>query len=252
MLNTIFPSLGVVLWQLYTGGLPFNIKEPILGACEEATIVRKHLANSNLPGNLDKIDSPALASLIRGCWSHKPTARTSALEIYANMMDIFLEHVQPQFIPESSNLLEGKEIPKDEVEQDLDSHQTNSHPMPPTEIEHFEATMSDHVNAARLQYSSREENQEEDQKGDQEDQEEKETDASRTSLEKVSLLEFQRYIHTDAWTGTKYFLIGATILWELVEDISELLEASESYPIVGLSRSRKGTFSATQYNCLCQ
>lgn len=68
-------SLGMVLWELLTGQVPFD--EPDIGPSDVPTLVTKNRYRPPIPADTP----PEYAELVRQAWDHEPLRRPSAAKI---------------------------------------------------------------------------------------------------------------------------------------------------------------------------
>lgn len=202
---------------MYTGKSPFDMKHGVLAESVEATAIREKLSSGRLPGAIDDTVPPDLAQLLRQCWHAEPLLRPTAADVAAILLDISIAGIgQSTSTSTQAHVLE--------TDVTVDSGTTiceHTSAADTSETSEFESKLLRRIHDARVRYVKAKEI----------------TDPPRS--EKVALEEFRAFVDDNrSWEAAKYFLVGATILWNLVDGDLDSLTGTDAISTV--SRSDQG------------
>ena len=179
----------------------------------EADAIRTTLAKGELPGAVADINLPTLATLIRQCWRAEPLLRPTAADVATKLLEISLNQVTRTENP--SQPREDTTLTSTTAPIELPIAGINA-----LNFSEYEIQLLNYIQSGRIRYTEKD---------------------SNPPTDKLSVESFRLFIDDSRpWDAAKYFLVGAAILWDLVDCSIEDLEGTDA--ILTGSRSEIGIF----------
>jgi hypothetical protein len=179
------------------------MKKEVLVQSAEASAIREKLSSGELPCAIDDIDQPSLALLLRQCWHSEPLLRPTAADIARTLLEISMASIKDK--------TEKQSHPEATTQDDTSISETS-------EISMLESKLLKYIQEARVRYANKNTN---------------------PPTDKVTFEEFRVFVDdSHSWEAAKYFLVGAAILWDLVDGELENLIGTDA--VLTMSRFEKG------------
>jgi hypothetical protein len=83
-------SIGTIIWECMVQSFPFSTPPK---AAQDKSLIRKKLAEGNLPWDISLSQEADRYSIVRDCWNPNPTLRPSAAFVAQIMLDILVREL---------------------------------------------------------------------------------------------------------------------------------------------------------------
>jgi hypothetical protein len=174
---------------------PYRISQPVTPQTQtEYSELQKKLSQKVLPGSLEKIPA-GVAGIVERCWNLNAMLRPTAAEAAMALQDVIAEEASKGETSEST--------PDEEVSASKSS------------ASELSGLLND---AIKLIRKARKINLE--------------SPTIKTTPGSISIDAFESLLNNDDWTAVQYFVVGALILWKLIDYQVSALHRSEATSLV--------------------